>query len=1022
MITKYLNSRYRRLLLATCLLAFSKASVDGRDLPSGNFTQQPEFQAQDQSGDQQGEAMTLLVRVQELINRGKYDEAQPLAERAVDLAKAELGPENLLFTAATSALGRVCLEKGDFARARKLFTDTLIIRQKVKPGSSFVALALNNLAIVDRSEGDFPLAEERLLEALRIYEKVSGVISADAALAQSNLSSLYFAKGDFSNARDSAQDSLSIRLKLFGEENLNVAASRTNLGLALQAKGDYVNAEPELLGAFTIRQKLLGKRHPEVVAALINLASLFQDRGDYKRAESMYVSGLEAFKRDNGETEENRFVATILGNLAGVYGITGRHDLSLKLHLNALAVSRRVLAAGDPDLATPLANAGVAYSAAGQYSKAKEIFTEAGETIARAFGQEHPSYAWIRGQLGYVAEQEGDYKRAEELYREALAIKRKMLGEGHPDVAALQADLARMFWKRGDVEHAVDYLTQANELVERNAVQILTMGSENQKRLYLRTLAAGMYRTISLHTSWAANKDAARLALTTILRRKGRALDVMSSEIRALRERSGPEDRALLDRFVSTRTRLATLTTTGPGKMKLDQYRELVNKVASESEELEREIGSRNSEFRFRLQVPQVTVDRIQQVIPPDAALIEFEIYQPYDQRARTPLLSFGDQRYVAYVLKREGAPVAVDLGPASKIDGAVREFRALLRQPSNQAVRGSGQILEGLVVRPLRKFIGPTRDLFISPDGPLNLIPFAALVDRNGKYLVEEFSISYLTSGRELLRPELPMQSRQPPIVFADPDFDLTLQQGIADRVPYDRSSPPTLNADFGGLHWVRLPGTTEVVQSFETIFPDSKVYVRERATETALKRVAGPSIIHIATHGFFRDDISKLNQPGSADENASAPFDNPLLRSGLVLAGANNLQGGDGEDGIITALEVSGLDLWGTKLVVLSACETGLGEVHNGEGVYGLRRALVLAGAESQVMSLWKVDDEVTRDLMVHYYKRLLVDQRGRSEALRLVQLEMIATKGKNNDDSHPYYWASFIESGNWKSLARN
>jgi CHAT domain-containing protein len=162
----------------------------------------------------------------------------------------------------------------------------------------------------------------------------------------------------------------------------------------------------------------------------------------------------------------------------------------------------------------------------------------------------------------------------------------------------------------------------------------------------------------------------------------------------------------------------------------------------------------------------------------------------------------------------------------------------------------------------------------------------------------------------------------------------------------------------------------------------------------------------------------------------------ENPLLRSGLILAGANQRQSGPGEDGVLTALEAAGLDLWGTRLVVLSACETGLGEIKNGEGVYGLRRALVLAGSESQVMSLWQVSDAATRDLMAAYYTRLQAGE-GRTEALRQVQLTMIKSGGttapagaqrgiglqkenpKSQDLSHPFYWAAFIQSGEWRSL---
>ncbi|MCA1556110.1 MAG: CHAT domain-containing protein, partial [Acidobacteria bacterium] len=221
----------------------------------------------------------------------------------------------------------------------------------------------------------------------------------------------------------------------------------------------------------------------------------------------------------------------------------------------------------------------------------------------------------------------------------------------------------------------------------------------------------------------------------------------------------------------------------------------------------------------------------------------------------------------------------------------------------------------------------------------------------------------------------------------------------------------------------------------------PGVRVLTQSQATEAALKGVSGPRVLHVATHGFFLPDQPLEAATGETrgiklvggETPAPVRVENPLLRSGLALEGANSRQSANGEDGILTALEAAGLDLWGTKLVVLSACETGVGEIKSGEGVYGLRRALVLAGSESQVMSLWQVADDATRDLMVSYYKRLLAGE-GRTEALRQVQLEML--RGNSRDAgapqlglvlktggaagfSHPYYWAAFIQSGDWRGM---
>ena len=239
-------------------------------------------------------------------------------------------------------------------------------------------------------------------------------------------------------------------------------------------------------------------------------------------------------------------------------------------------------------------------------------------------------------------------------------------------------------------------------------------------------------------------------------------------------------------------------------------------------------------------------------------------------------------------------------------------------------------------------------------------------------------------------------------------------------------------------------LPGTAGEAQALAGILAGVKILTGVQATEAALKQVSGPSILRIATHGFFLPDqvaaqTERSNGRGIGIQ-AQTGVENPLLRSGLALAGVNERQSGAGEDGVLTALEAAGLDLWGTKLVVLSACETGLGEVKNGEGVYGLRRALVLAGSESQVMSLWQVSDAATRDLMAEYYKRLQAGE-GRTEALRQVQIAMIRSgapgiasgeqrglgigkesrKTQQQDFSHPFYWAAFIQSGEWRSLPR-
>ena len=316
--------------------------------------------------------------------------------------------------------------------------------------------------------------------------------------------------------------------------------------------------------------------------------------------------------------------------------------------------------------------------------------------------------------------------------------------------------------------------------------------------------------------------------------------------------------------------------------------------------------------------------------------------------------------------------------------------------------------------MKPVRGLLGNSRQVLLSPDGMLSLVPFAALKDEHDHFLIEHYTITYLTSGRDLLRNKSQSESRQGPVIVANPSFTINVPTSSGDS---SNQTTGQRSADFQSK-FEPLDGTASEAQQLSTVLPNSIVFEGADATESSLKKLTGPSVLHIATHGFFLSRQSATpgpNQPQStrvaAYEAGSTIKENPLLRSGLALAGANQLNDGRGDDGILTALEASGLDLHGTRLVVLSACETGIGEVQNGEGVYGLRRAFVLAGAESELMSLWKVDDDATRDLMIDFYKQLK-NGKSRAAALREVQLKLIGIERYQ----HPYFWAAFILSGDW------
>ncbi len=324
-------------------------------------------------------------------------------------------------------------------------------------------------------------------------------------------------------------------------------------------------------------------------------------------------------------------------------------------------------------------------------------------------------------------------------------------------------------------------------------------------------------------------------------------------------------------------------------------------------------------------------------------------------------------------------------------------------------------------LIAPIRPLLGDASHILISPDGQLTLIPFEALKDEQDKFLIERYAFSYLTSGRDLLRLNSNVNNASAPVVLADVDYNNQTQIVAAAKTSGVRGVQNRRSGDLANLEFEALANTKEEAEAIKKVLPNAKLLLGKDATETAVKQLQSPSILHLATHGFFITDIEQNLNASLELELKPRPknilqVENPLLRSGLALAGFNKRKQptNNNDDGVLTALEVAGLDLRSNQLVVLSACDTGKGDVKVGDGVYGLRRALVIAGSQSQVLSLWLVDDVATKDLMVKYYQNLQTGK-GRHEALRSAQLDLL----NSQEYQHPQFWAAFVPSGNWTPL---
>ena len=953
-------------------------------------------------------------------------------QRGIDVSVQLLVGESDLLAEADDELGKRGTEKLDIVADHSgSYTIAVKPKWKVTDGAYEVRLAgvraaseqdrslyearqlrtkAKHLFLADKHQEALPLAER----ALNIEEQVLGADDLYVAVLTRELAEINYNMSKNREARDGFERAVKTLIAKAGPEHPQTLFAKSRLGSVYIAMGEYSKADTILSETLEGEERVFGEDDPNVAGTLKSLAFLHESRKDAAKAEQEDLRGL-AILESLGLTEQNAY-AEFLNNLGIIYQDLDEFDKAKTYFELGLAHQERRLGAESLELSRVLNNLGILARRRKDYPAAEKYLLRTVAIKEKWLGAEHPEYAGALMNLANVYASEGDHRKALQTHLRVLGIYEKGVPPGEfPPIPAL-ANVAREYAALGDLENAKRAQARFDAALEQDIEFNLAIGSERQKLSYLDYVEQRTARTISLNLQLEpGDSQVTALASTVLLQRKGRLLDAMTDSLATLRKHSDAQDQVLLDELKEASTELARVSLRGPQKQSLAEYVKALRDLQDRKEKLESAIGHRNEEFRARSKT--VSLEAVRDAVPKGAALLEFVAYRPFNPKGQTDAEQYGNLRYGVYVLHRTGAPCGIDLGEANAIDALVEKLRTELREPNQSDVRQQAQTLADKVFRPIESLVASDERLLISPDGQLNLIPFEALLDQQGRYLLERFSITYLTTGRDLLRMQLPRPSKSAPVLVADPLFGEPNENLVASAatpkakvaVAGTARRSITTGADFASFYFAPLEGTKAEAQKIQALFPDARVLTGEQASEAALEELNAPEILHIATHGFFLQDSAQ----GKEGNNATVNPENPLLRSGLALSGANLSQDSKGR-GILTALQASNLDLWGTKLVTLSACDTGVGEVRNGEGVYGLRRAFFLAGTESLVMSLWPVSDYVTRELMTEYYTGLKKGL-GRGEALRQAQLSMLKRKGRQ----HPFYWASFIQAGEWANL---
>jgi CHAT domain-containing protein/tetratricopeptide (TPR) repeat protein len=803
--------------------------------------------------------------------------------------------------------------------------------------------------------------DPRLAEAQRLSEESARLESA----------------GQYEQAAEVFARAIDEFKRVAGADHPNVASFELKLGTLYLTASRYDRAEPLLLGVLATMEKRNGPTSTTLLGSLSTLATLYVSMGSFERARPLYQRALTIAK---GAEPRGFNVATLTALLGALETFETHWDAAVPLLKEALAMYQALLGPEHGDLVKPMAALATAYDALGDAAHAEPLFVRALALMEKARSPSHPETALMRNNLASFYVEDGAYEKAEPLARRALADTETALGRSHPQTASLTSTLVFILMARGDAKNEVVPLllrsTDGAEELLRNARLTSTEARMTQ---FLQMYAAQEQLAYSVAAARPRDAAAARLGLAAALLRKGRTVDEAADLSKVVQASLLPDERSRFAALRGLRGELAARA------LSPEQDRKRVAELEQKAEALEQELVLRSLPLRAQATRPpaRAIVERVAATLPADGALVEIVAHDAYLFGTRRKQEHSRPTRYAAFVLASSGPVRWIDLGPAAAIDAAVTQLLAADRQPSPTIDLGPAQALERLVMRPLLPLLDGKKSLYLSPDGQLNLVPFAALHDGE-RYLIDRFALTLLGSGRDLLGERTPHPGV---LVLADPRFG-SVGAPAPRRALLPAKVPP-------------LPGTRQEAAALRKLMPSARVILGAAATREALLAADAPGVLHVATHGVFLADLTaaergtrglQLTKAGEPD----VPL-HPLLRSALVLAG----------DGLATALEIAGMNLWGTQLVVLSACDTARGDVRLGQGVFGLRRALVVAGAETVVSSLWRVDDAATRDLMTRFYAALLAG-RGRSEALQEAALAVRATR------PHPYYWAPFVVIG--------
>jgi len=995
---------------------------------------------------------------------GRYAEAEPLYKQAIEIDRKVIGEDNASFAIDLNNLAELYRVTGRYAQAEPLYKQAIDIKRK-KNGeqNNDFAISLNNLALLYKEMGNYAAAEPLYRQAMEIDRQVLGEQHPGFATDLTNTAGLYIAMGNYVQAEPLYKQALEIRRKVLGEEHTLFAASINNLATLYHAVGNYAQAIPLAKQALEIRRRTLGEQHPEFAASLNNLAEMYFAQGNYAAAEPLYKQAVEIDRRALGE--EHPGFAGDLNNLAGFYSAMGNYQAAEILYKQALEIERKALGEGHPAYANGLNNLGMLYDNQGKYAQAELLYKQAleirrktlGELHAdfavslnnlaglynvqhryaeaeplykqsleirkQTFGPEHPAVATALNNLALLYYAMGNYPQAEPLYLQSLAIKQKKLGEQHPDFASGIGNLGSLYLRAGNIAKAAVLYDSCNSLLLNSISRNYAFLSEEEKEKYNRTIL-DMFESYSGFTY----QHRTQLPLT-VTRSFNNILATSSlllkSNIAMQHAISASADTGAKRKYAEwIELRKAIARAYGLGIAEREKRGLDVPSLEARAQAIEKELVKISAVFAGSN--GQTDYNQVRKALDKNEAAIEFSSFQYFNGRRWTDSVL-----YCAYIVRKtDSAPVYVALFEEKELQpllaGTYHSDRGLAIDGKNADVTTDpGAALYGLIWQKLEQYLQGITTVYITPAGLLNKVSFEGIKDKTGSYLLNRYQLYHMLSSAEIAHRET---ARKVPVAKSialiggarfDPDPGATQLAGPAKVTGGETlAMNSSLRAGNALSPWSYLSGTLDEVLAIKSTLAVKQWHCSldtgTAATEERLLALAGahaPEVLHIATHGFYLPPPRKEDRNKTAGtNNVFRAASNPLLRSGIILSGANNKWVNDRdipgvENGIVTAMDIANLDFSGTGIIVLSACETGLGDIQSGEGVYGLQRAFRLAGAEKMIISLWQVPDKETAEMMTLFYSNIAAGGVSYHDAFIAAQRAM-----QQKYPAGPLKWAAF------------